>query len=53
MNNDLIKEVAKQATIVRKTFHGVEHIEFDKEKFAESACQEVKTTIAQKFGITV
>jgi len=38
--NDRIKELAEQATVIRKTFHGIEHIEFDKEKFAELIVKE-------------
>ena len=38
--NDRIKELAEQATVIRKTFHGIEHIEFDKEKFAELIVRE-------------
>jgi len=29
-----------EATVIRKTFHGIEHIEFDKEKFAQLIVQE-------------
>jgi hypothetical protein len=38
--NERIKELAEQATVVRKTFYGVEHIEFDKEKFAKLIVEE-------------
>jgi hypothetical protein len=38
--NERIKELALQATVIRKTFHGVEHIVFDKEKFAELIVRE-------------
>ena len=33
--NERIRELMDEATVIRKTFHGIEHIEFDKEKFAE------------------
>ena len=38
--NNLIKQLAERATVVRKTFHGIERIEFDKEKFAEMIVKE-------------
>jgi len=38
--HERIKQLAEQATVIRKTFHGIEHIEFDKEKFAELLIQQ-------------
>ena len=38
--NERIRQLADEATVIRKTFHGVEHIEFDKEKFAELIVRE-------------
>ena len=38
--NQRIRELMDEATVIRKTFHGIEHIEFDKEKFAELIVQE-------------
>ena len=38
--NERIKELADKATVVQKTFHGIEHITFDKEKFAELIVRE-------------
>ena len=40
MDKVIIEKLAEQATIIRKTFHGVEHVEFDKEKFAKLIVQE-------------
>ena len=50
--NDRIKELAEQATVIRKTFHGIEHIEFDKEKFAELIVQEcMKVAVFKDSGM--
>ena len=38
--NERIRELAEQASVIRKTFHGVERITFDKQKFAELIVQE-------------
>jgi len=38
--NERIRELMDEATVIRKTFHGIEHIEFDKEKFAELIVRE-------------
>ena len=46
--NDRIKELAEQATVIRKTFHGIEHIEFDKEKFAELIVKECIDIVAKE-----
>lgn len=44
--NERIKQLAEQAIVVRKTFHGVEHIEFDKEKFAKLIVNDMMTHLA-------
>ena len=50
--NDRIKELAEQATVIRKTFHGIEHIEFDKEKFAELIVREcMKVAVFKDSGM--
>ena len=50
--NDRIKELVKQATVIRKTFHGIEHIEFDKEKFAELIVREcMKVAVFKDSGM--
>ena len=41
--NELIQELVKQATVIRKTFYGVEHLSFDTEKFAASIINECAT----------
>ena len=38
--NELIEKLAKQANVIRKTGIGVEHISFDKDKFAELIVRE-------------
>ena len=41
--NERIQELVKQATVIRKTFYGVEHLSFDTEKFAASIIKECAT----------
>ena len=52
--NERIKELADKATVVQKTFHGIEHITFDKEKFAELIVREcsnfLKDTLDDHFA---
>ena len=43
--NQRIRELMDEATVIRKTFHGIEHIEFDKEKFAQLIVKECASLV--------
>ena len=51
--NERIKQLAEQASVIRKTLHGVERITFDKEKFAELIIAECIAAHEDDYGADI
>ena len=51
--NERIKQLAEQASVIRKTLHGVDRITFDKEKFAELIIAECIAAHEDDYGADI